>query len=346
MSHDDADTDADAGEDPAVSTLLRGTADEWPSEDAARERVRAHWRSMLAARRRRRWVQTTALAAGLAGLLVLATVLWRAAASWPPQPSPSVTLGLATIELVVPGTEGPAAGDGAPPLRVGDRAGAAGEAVAAGVVVETSPLALAALRAGPTSRRIDVGTRLRLLPGNRIELERGAVYLDTPAGRGGADPFVVATAAGSCREIGTRFEVRVDGGTMHVRVRDGAVELRAKSGATTRVEAGHELQAGARVDAGVRPAPSAGPGWEWAARVAPQPPLGGATLADLLAWVNRETGAEVAFVHAEDSATARNTILHGPLDGLDPVSAVGVALPTCGLEGRFVEGRLVIDRLP
>ncbi len=329
-------------EDPTVRILLRITSGTWPGEGVAGERVRAHWRSVIVARRRRRRVQAAALAAALGGLLVLAGTLWL------PAPTPSGFPGgpVASIELIVPLLPPGAPGAPSPLLRVGSRTAAAGTEVTSGDAVETSPQALVALRAGATSIRLDAATRLRLLPGRRIELERGAVYLDTPPGGAHAGGFEVLTAAGTFRELGTQFEVRAEGKAVRIRVREGAIEFRAANGGTRRVEASHELLAEPLVAATVRPTASTGPGWEWAARAAPRPPLGDATLAELLAWVSRETGSEITYVHEEDSVMARSAVLHGPLEGLDPVSALAVALPTCGLEGRFVEGRLVIDRLP
>jgi len=112
------------------------------------------------------------------------------------------------------------------------------------------------------------GTRIRLDTATAIDLaydatqrlvllRAGAVLIETardPAGR----PFLVRTAEGTARAIGTRFVVRQQAQRSHVAVLEGAVELRTREGGAVqllqaRQQAGFDashIEAVAPVDAG------------------------------------------------------------------------------------------------
>lgn len=57
----------------------------------------------------------------------------------------------------------------------------------------------------------------------RVRLSRGQAWFEVSPDRN--RPFVVSTAAGSIRVVGTRFDVRVDGGSAVVSLMEGRVEL-------------------------------------------------------------------------------------------------------------------------
>lgn len=75
-----------------------------------------------------------------------------------------------------------------------------------------------------------------------LQLLSGEILIET-ARDALARPFVVHTAQGSVRALGTRFIVRSEGGTSSVSVQQHAVEVRPAdlSGAVLRVEAGQQL---------------------------------------------------------------------------------------------------------
>lgn len=73
----------------------------------------------------------------------------------------------------------------------------------------------------------------------RIALVAGEVFIDTA--KDAARPFLVETAHGQMRALGTRFNVRLDGGETRLAVYEGAVEIRtASSGKTSIVPAGKQ----------------------------------------------------------------------------------------------------------
>ena len=89
----------------------------------------------------------------------------------------------------------------------------------------------------------------------RVRLVAGEVFVETAQGGGDARPFLVETAHGRMRALGTRFNVRLDGGQTHLAVYEGAVEIRTGgSGTASVVAAGQQ----ARFDAGrIAPAEAA-----------------------------------------------------------------------------------------
>ena len=336
-------TAAPAAEEDLAVAILLGAAATADAADVARIRaaVRAAWRERLAAdRRRRRLLVAGALAAAAAVAIAVALVLpaSRPASLAPPAATAAVA---GAVERVIPVALDAHADAvftrGGQPL-------AAGAAVRVGDALATSRETLAALRLGSASVRLDAGTRLTVTGPRRLRLDAGALYVDSPpAADGGSPPVEIATPHGAARELGTRFEVRVDGERTRVRVREGAVQWRRSGEATQRLGVAQQLEAAAEGGVTVRAAPVSGGDWDWVARAAPTPPLEGARLGDLLDWVGRETGAEVVFVPAASAEAARAIVLHGPLEDLDPVEAVELVLPACGLRGHFTGGRLVVE---
>lgn len=338
-------------ENAPVGVLIRLASAAWPPrrDGAAKARVRAHWLRHVAARRRRRRWLLAAAGAVAAGMLVWVATLARA---------PGGLLGgrgsrlgptqaaVATVERLV----APTGSDATPPmdlLRADGHPLQVGDVVGAGVSLETAPGAVAALRLGAASLRLDAATRLEMTAPGSMRLERGALYLDSPPGsRGRARRrLTVATARGTVVELGTQFEVRLEAGTLRVRVREGAVEIhdvstRGPSG--EHVAAGSELEMPAAGPPLRRRIPTSGPSWDWMLRAAPPMRFEGRTLSEVLRWVSRETGLVVEFEDPTEASRARGTVLHGPLDDLDPEGAVEVVLPTCGLRGRVDGGRLVV----
>ena len=161
-----------------------------------------------------------------------------------------------------------------------------GRTLPIGEWIETAADSRAALRVdGRASMRLDVSSRARLLDATTIELERGAVYVDT-----GADlaAFEVRTRLGIARDVGTQFEVRLHDDALRIRVRSGLVELH-RPGGTTAVRGGSEVTvAGDRVVS--RQMPPFGPEWRWAAQLAAPFDIEGQPLSTFLEHISREQG--------------------------------------------------------
>jgi ferric-dicitrate binding protein FerR (iron transport regulator) len=301
-----------AGPRPAVS-----------AERSARVRAAVHgsWRAAYRRETRRR-LGGTLVALGAAAALVL--LLGRPAPT-PETSSPPV----ATVERVIgsASAESPHA-QGRPPL-------ARGDVVLAGTVVETGEQGRAALRIGPASLRVDRDTTVRLVTEGVLELDRGAVYVDTGQRGTGLE---LRTTLGVVRDVGTRFEVRTQPGDLRVRVRDGEVVL-DRAGQLDRVGAGTEL---VLADGRLRRrtvSPDNGD-WAWASSVAASFELEGRRLREFLDWYASETGR--AWRLAPGLESRADTVLHGSVADLTPDDALQVVLPICGLEARIERGTVRI----
>jgi len=193
--------------------------------------------------------------------------------------------------------------------------------------------------AGGGEIRLDRQTTIRWVADRDIELQRGAVYVVT---NGGGSPVAVRTPAGVVRDIGTRFEVRVEPAGTRVRVRDGEIEL--QTGSTRhRSAAGTEVFAspdGTLQDRSIAPDSSE---WLWTLQAAPAFTVEGATLDAFLQWAERESGRRVSMNDGLRRSLA-STRLHGSIAGLSIDEALDVVLPTCGLLSRIVDHRIEIRR--
>lgn len=324
-------------DDVASLVRLAGRRPAVPPEHAAavRAAARAEWRRVVEARRRKAlYLRGGGALLATAALLVLAvkTGLWR-----PAEPRPVAQL--ATLEAAT----GPVTADAAE-LRVGDP-------VPAGTVLETgsdgaSPARAALRLAGGASVRLDVDTRLRLAAGSVLELERGAVYVDSGTL---AQQLEVRTPLGIARDVGTRFEVRLGPGaeSLRVRVRDGEVVLErdgeSRPAAPRRIGAGGELAVlpdGTAVEATV---PSWGPAWEWVAAIPPPFDVEGRSLQEFLDWAAEEGGWELRFADQAVADQASANVLHGSsIDGLSLEDAASLLLTASELSYRLEDGVFLV----
>ncbi len=197
--------------------------------------------------------------------------------------------------------------------------------------------------------RLDVESRLRLVSATVLELERGALYVDTETGPRPSrtrEAIEVRTPVGTVRDIGTQFAVRVvdrERTALLVRVRDGAV-LTEQRGHTFLTRAGQELLLH-RDGASERRAIAAhGQGWEWVLAATPGFDIEGRSLREFLDWVSRETGWRIVLADEGLADSAGEIVLHGSIGELPPDQAPFAVLPGAGLEGKLEDGRLVVRR--
>jgi hypothetical protein len=309
-----------AGDDVARLLRLAGPRPAVADDGAAREAARAEWRRQVWAHRRRKtFVQAGGWLAAAVVVMAVGAVLWQ----WL-QVTPAATLEARTGSVTVVPEPG------------------AGDALRPGSLIETADGRVALRTASGHSVRLDATSRARLISSSTLELERGAVYVDSGlAGPAGA--FEVRTPLGVARDVGTQFEVRLaQGDGLFVRVREGTVEL-------TRGDASHTAAAGdeLRIDADGTVTRAAvaryGAPWEWVLAIAPAFDATGRPLADLLEWAAREGGWELRF--ADDAlAVAAQAEIHAPLEGLTPEQAVAVMVRGSNLTYRLEDGVLLIER--
>lgn len=312
-----------------------GSRPQMPAEDLAllRAAARAEWQRVVDERRSSRWRSLRPLLVVAGSILVAGWVLWRFAA-------PVAPVAPAAPVAVVAALEGGGARADSSPLAPGTvvRAGATlttGVGQGAGVVG-------LAWRDG-RSVRLAEDSRLRVVSPARVELERGAIYVDTPGTVAPGAPFVVATRLGAVVERGTQFEVRLEaeGSPLRVRVREGRVEVQT-------AEAGHQVAAGEQWTLGSQgrgerePIAAWDDSWSWVLRAVETPSIEGRDLASFLAWACRETGRELAWASPGLAEEARAIELHGSVQGLTPDEAVAVVLAGSRLEARRDAGRLLV----
>jgi FecR-like protein len=199
--------------------------------------------------------------------------------------------------------------------------------------------------AGGVIVRLDVESRLRFASATVLDLERGALYVDTGSGPHGG-PIEVRTPLGTARDIGTRFAVRIveaDQTTLLVRVRDGAV-LTEQRGRTYRTQAGQELVLHHDGTAERRGIPRYGAEWEWVLAASPGFAIEGRTLKEFLDWTSNETGWKIVLADPGLADSATKIVLHGSVGELRPDQAPFAVLPGAGLEGKLKNGTMVVRR--
>lgn len=326
-------------EEDAVRKLLEdaGPRPSIPDGDLAEitEAARAAWLRSYGGRRapvRSRWW------IGLAAAAVLAVALGLAWWLRTREPAPAIPL-VASIEVLTgtvrmwePNGEGPV------PLQPG----MLGRPLPAGAELETGEAGRLALHMIGGSVRLDAGTRIQLTGAKSIDLDRGAVYIDSGTAPGG---MAVQVANGLFQDIGTQFEVRIEGkgeqSATRLRVREGHVALQRPAGPIV-AGAGEELIV--RADHGIarRPAAIYGPEWGWVLQTAPRLDIEGLKVRAFLDWIARETGWKIEFTDPEAASLADSTVLHGSIEHLTPAEAPGVVLASCGLGHRVSGGRMVV----
>jgi ferric-dicitrate binding protein FerR (iron transport regulator) len=302
--------------------------------DRVRATVRGTWQQTVDHRRRRRrlvtWTGLAGAAAAAGALIVFNTMPRRTA-------SPAVQI-VAAAERVA-GNVTIADGSSSTtsqPL-------SAGRSVSTRSLIRTAD-GIAGLRlANGTSVRLDSGTELRVLSLTTMELDRGAVYIDS--GPDAPGEIEVKTPLGTARDIGTRFEIRLASSMLRVRVRDGRVRLDGL-GPEAEAGAGWEITQTSQGRITRRAIRIAGSEWDWTARAAAPFQIEGRPLGAFLEWVAREGGWRIIFSDPALETAARGIVLHGSIDGLSPADALAVVLPTCGLTHRETGDTVLIERGP
>ncbi len=319
-----------------VERLVRAAdrGPEIPPDGAQRVKnaIRAQWRQGVRqrARRRRLWAGA---AAAVAASVVLAVGLVPGLR----RPAPVVATTAAVVDAVLGEVEIMLPAGGL--LRL--EGGGPGVAVPSGSLIRTDPGSRAAFRlVGGQSLRLDFATSVFLENPAVVDLRAGGIYLSSDGARG--EKFLVRTALGMVREIGTKFEVRGRGGPLVIKVRDGLVSLSSD---------GDELEIAQGT--GVEIAPDGtilrsrisayGSDWDWVQQVAPTFEIEGRTVMAFLEWVAEETGLQISYDNGEVERFTQETILHGRLNGLVPAAAPEVVLPTCGLVATRVGGLLMVE---
>jgi hypothetical protein len=282
-----------------------------------RAEVHAAWQADVDRRRARRRRVVRATIRGLVGVAVATVVVAR------PAPLVEPLSMLATVERV----------EGDAPVSEGTRLGAGDQIV-------TGRDARVALRRMVSSIRLDEHSHLRFVSHNTIELNAGAIYVDST---GVEDPIEIVTPSGTITDVGTQFEVRVLPQSVRVRVRSGMVAAR-RDGESIKVGAASELTLSPG-NSEVRALAPYGSEWDWVARLARPFNIEGQRLSAFLNHLTHENGWTLHYGDAGVQRLARSTLLHGSVEGLDGEAALAVAMTIARLSYTLDRGELRIWRL-
>lgn len=301
-------------------------------EHAVRAVLHAEWRAMLReGRSRRSRFGAFALAASLA---VAAVGAWIAGAQFARTPAAVGTLAAANGDVRED------AG-----LFAGWRAVNVGEVVVAGRTLETGAGGRAAIALpGGMSLRLDRDTRIAFVDSSRLQIERGALYLDSGAGQSRTAQLRVETPAGSVQHVGTQYELRLLEAGVQLRVREGRVEFRAPDGSVEHGRVGEQLVIfdDGRVQRAATP--RHGASWDWIADAAPDVDIEGMSLARFLSWAGRELGCEVTLAGEIRESDLAAIVVHGSTTGLPPADALHAVLATTNFLATIADGRIVVER--
>jgi ferric-dicitrate binding protein FerR (iron transport regulator) len=310
----------DARDDLDIAALLRSVgarpSASAPATAGVRSAVEAEWRSMVAARQRRRRFTSWAAAASVA---VAAVSVWLVRPLL--QPEHAVVASLARVVGSVEQNRG----DGRwTPL-------AASGSLESGTQVRTGTDGRAALQlSNGIELRMDSRTLVVLNDLGHASLAKGAVYVDSghPPGTPGPD-FGLDTPAGTVTHLGTQYEARITDGNVLVGVREGRVRLAGKSGDIVG-DAGEQftVRDGQVTRAPLAPTAAA---WNWVAEVTPPFVIEGRSVESFLVWAARQTGRTIVYTSPDAARQARSVTLSGTVDGLTPDEAVTAVLSTTSL---------------
>ena len=335
MNDEPNDDDTGTDDERELAALLRAAGARMPPPpgmaEAMRTAVAAEWRvtvaSRAAAMRRRRlhWV------AAAASVAVAGVAVWLAL---PRLVSPH---DVATVARL----------DGPVEIRRGDDGSwqplDARRRLQAGDDVRTGVGGRVALRrADGLELRLDAGTMLALTEADEATLETGRVYVDT--GTGHVDDFVVATALGDVRHLGTQYSAALGAGALEVAVREGRVRIAGRREPIV-AQAGEAMTVaayGTMLRRAISPNDRA---WGWAQAIAPVFVIDGRSLNEFLGWAARETGSQLVYASSDAARMAEGTELKGSVAGMAPASAVAAVMTTTpALRHRFAGGQLRIER--
>ena len=300
-------------------------------ERAVRDGLRSEWRELVAeGRRMRRRRAGFAIAAGLG---IAAIGVWLAASQFGGRGEAfgSVTLASGDVQVKTGYFAGwtPATAD---------------QVLITGQAVETGAGSHAALGLpGGISVRLDGGTRASLKSATKIDLERGALFVDAGPGSSTATRLDITTPTGLVRHVGTQYEVRLLESGVRLRVREGRIEWKSKAGAVEQGRSGEQLTIAG--DGSVEREATAlyGESWEWIEAATPGIELEGLRLSDFLAWAARELGREVRFDRPETALEAESIVLHGSIRGLTPEQALAAVLATTRVRASISAGEIAVS---
>jgi len=245
-------------DDAGLQELLREVgARKEPSAEASRSveaAVHAEWRAMIEERRSTRRRNAWGIAAGIA--LVAGAGILTLQLSGPDAPDVATVARVEGHLLAGPRADGLQVRPPGVPVRKGD-------------VLRTDDRSRVALALpNGISMRLDRNTVVTFAAVDRVELDAGALYIDSRNDPSRVTSFTVQTAAGSVRHVGTQYQVRSQSDGIAVGVREGTVLIEHESGSSLG-SSGESVRVTRRGEIRRTALSTQDPSWAWAAATAP-----------------------------------------------------------------------------
>ncbi len=190
------------------------------------------------------------------------------------------------------------------------------------------------------SLRIDRDTQLRWLDNDELQLQQGAIYVDS---HDNVADLTIHTAYGDVTHLGTRYLIDTDAQHLRVAVREGKVtihdgtnELTVDTLKQVQLSNGGSLQ---RSDLSISDSL-----WQWADALAQPFALENRSVAEFLQWVSQETGYELNYVGKDVQQAAARTLLHGGPTSQPPLQALQTVLAATDFRVNMQDKQLLITQ--
>lgn len=196
-----------------------------------------------------------------------------------------------------------------------------------------------------TEVRLDVNTQISFRKNAELWLHSGRIYIDSP----GADEGVkVVTPFGPVSDIGTQFTVNVASDEVEVAVREGLVNIALDSGnVSINADDGGAERITINKDDEVNRSQVSNNDvhWGWIHLAAAEFKLDNSSVHAFLQWASRESGLKLIFENDHALMAAKQTRLHGSLDGMNPRESIAVILSTTRFGSRVTEKQELIVQI-
>ena len=300
MSEEETVNPSEHDTDQHTEELVRRVLEAVGSRHALPEDLRDRWETTFRAelgqvvqrRTRARRVALSALAASIAAVAMVLVLLDN-----PPEPLQPVA------EAIF--VDGDSRLLGVGPVRVG-------MTLASGQSVQTRADSYVTMDYHGADVRLGANSVVKLHP-NRLELVRGAIYVDTGAVPSATLPVLVETELGTLSHLGTQFMVNYRASQLTVAVREGTIVLSTDQGDspfTSEPGLATVVSVSGNGEITTAETTSHGELWDWVLEASPGFTAEGRSVsqADILTWWARETGRTVRYendaarVHAESES--------------------------------------------
>jgi len=190
--------------------------------------------------------------------------------------------------------------------------------------------------------RVASNSEFEIVARDVVRLERGEIYVDIPPGTHTHAAFIVRTAAGEFRHVGTQFALAVFQGQTRLRVREGSVQWIAADGESM-VKAGTEVVFSNGTHTVERPIGASGKEWDWTAATTPDFEIDNRPLAEFLQWVARESGRKLVLADDQVRRKAESIRMHGSVHGLTPMQALSAVMAATELRYDLPDGEIRVS---